>query len=183
MREYVFGSQGGTGYSGSQLATSSGTATCLNWLAPAGVGNPNVEYLRHWVGQAQNATSNQARIGLMLQASAFPAFPFTVAANPIPMTGLGPRKLKQHDVNSTYTGGTAGATGTVGWNMTGAMGAGTLTTWWEDNFNVLNGYLKVNTPAETEVLTAGGAAGCGLYFMKIPTDTAGWSWGQCFREI
>jgi hypothetical protein len=168
MREFTFGLSGATTTTGITVIG----ANTLNFLNPPAAPNINIEYLRHWVGQAANATSAQQRIELVTQASVFPT---VVSATPA--------KLKRQDPNaSTITGGTAGAAGTCGVNAT-AEGAGTKTVWWDDDFNVLNGYLKVATPAETEVIPAGSTSGVGLWFPTAPTTLTGWSWGQNFREV
>jgi hypothetical protein len=81
-------------------------ATTLVFVNPATAVNPNLEFLRFWVGQSANATSAQQRIQLETQASAFPT-----------LTAATPVKLKPSDPNaSVITGGTAGAAGTSGIN-------------------------------------------------------------------
>jgi len=47
-------------------------ATTLVFVNPATAPNPNLEFLRFWVGQSANATSAQQRVQLETQASAFP---------------------------------------------------------------------------------------------------------------
>jgi hypothetical protein len=153
------------------LATSA--AITLIFINPAGAPNPNLEFLRFWVGQSASATSAQQRIQLVTQVTAFPT-----------VTSATPTKLKPSDPNaSVITGGTAGSAGTAGTNAS-AEGAGAKTAVWDDAFNVLNGWLHVPTPAETRVMPAGFASGLGLYFPVTPSvSTAGWAFGLVFREV
>jgi hypothetical protein len=58
-------------------------ANTLNFLNPASAPSINVEYLRHWVGQAANATSAQQRIELVTQVTAFPTLVGATPANMI----------------------------------------------------------------------------------------------------
>ena len=147
-------------------------STTLVFVNPAAAVNPNLEFLRFWVGQSANATSAQQRIQLETQASAFPT-----------LTSSTPTKLKVSDPNaSIITGGTAGAAGTSGVNAS-AEGAGTKTPVWDDAFNVLNGWLHVPTPAETRVMPAGFAQGLGLFFPVAPATLTNWAFGLVFREI
>jgi hypothetical protein len=148
-------------------------ASTLIFVNPAPAPNPNLEFLRFWVGQSANATSAQQRIQIETQASAFPG-PFTAST---------PVKLKPADPNaSVITGGTAGAAGTSGINAA-AEGAGTKTPVWDDAFNVLNGWLHVPTPAETRVMPAGFTQGLGLFFPVAPATLTNWAFGLVFREI
>jgi hypothetical protein len=147
-------------------------ATTLVFVNPAAAVNPNLEFLRFWVGQSANATSAQQRIQMETQASAFPT-----------LTSSTPTKLKPSDPNaSIITGGAAGAAGTSGINAS-AEGAGTKTPVWDDAFNVLNGWLHVPTPAETRVMPAGFAQGLGLFFPVAPATLTNWAFGLVFREI
>ena len=147
-------------------------STTLVFVNPAAAVNPNLEFLRFWVGQSANATSAQQRIQLETQASAFPT-----------LTSSTPTKLKVADPNaSVITGGTSGAAGTSGVNAS-AEGAGTKTPVWDDAFNVLNGWLHVPTPAETRVMPAGFAQGLGLFFPVAPATLTNWAFGLVFREI
>jgi hypothetical protein len=147
-------------------------ATTLVFVNSAGAPNPNLEFLRFWVGQSANATSAQQRIQLETQASAFPT-----------LTASTPVKLKPSDPNaSVITGATTGAAGTSGINAS-AEGAGTKTAVWDDAFNVLNGWLHVPTPAETRVMPAGLAQGLGLFFPVAPATLTNWAFGLVFREI
>lgn len=168
MREFAFGSNAATTTTGLTVAG----ATTLNFLNPSAAPNMNIKYLRHWAGQAANATSAQQRIQLATQVTAFPT-----------LTSVTPRKLKLADPNaSVIAGGTAGAAGTCGINAS-AEGAGTKTLWWDDAFNVLSGFLKVLTPDDFEVVSAGSASGVNLWFPTAPTTLTGWNWGQNFAEV
>lgn len=166
-REYVFGSaQSGTG-----SLTVAG-ATSLNMLGCLAAGNA-AEYLRHWIGQSANATSAQQRVQFVTQVAVFPT-------NAVSAT---PKPLKSTDPASKWSGGTTIAAGVTGVNI-GTEGAGTKTLQWEDTFNVLNGYLLVNTPADTFVLSSNGTAtSFNMWFPTAPATLTAWSWGQMFREI
>ena len=154
MREFNVGTGGVT------VASGSVTLVLIN---PKTGPNINLETLRWWVGQSANATSAQQRIELINKASVFPT-----------LTAATPTKLKPADPNvSVITGGTAGAIATAGTNAS-AEGAGTATVRWDDAFNVLNGYLKVNTPAETEILSTNATAtSINLMFPTAPTTLTG----------
>jgi hypothetical protein len=147
-------------------------ATTLIFVNPPASVNPNLEFLRFWVGQSANATSAQQRIQVEHQVTAFPT-----------LTSFTPVKLKETDANaSVITGGTAGAAGTAGINAS-AEGAGSKTTDWEDTFNVLNGWLSVPTPTETVVKAAGSTSGLGLFFPVAPATLTNWSAGLIYREV
>ena len=147
-------------------------ATTMIYICPGAAPNPNLEFLRFWVGQAANATSAQQRVQLATKASVFPTLVTTT-----------PVKLKPADPNASYiVGGTAGAIGTAGTNAS-AEGAGAQTTVWDDAFNVLNGWLHVPTPAETRVMPAGLGSGLELYFPVAPTTLTVWSAGLVYREV
>ncbi len=130
----------------------------------------SLEFLRAWASQAANATSAQQTVALRTQVTAFPT-----------LTSATPRKLKLLDPASVITGGTAGAAGTAGTNASVA-GAGTKSEVIDDNFNVLNGFLWVPTPAETIIMNASAASGFGLYFPVAPTTLTSWSAGLNYRE-
>jgi hypothetical protein len=168
MREFTLTSNAAAAATGLTVAG----ATTLNFINPPAAPSVNIQFLRHWVGQAFNATSAQQRIQLATQVSVFPT-----------LTSATPRRLKLQDPNaSTITGGTAGAQGTCGINAS-AEGAGAKTLWWDDVFNVLSGFLKVLTPAELEVVPAGSLSGVNLWFPTAPATLTGWNWGQNFAEI
>lgn len=147
-------------------------ATTLVFVNPAAAVNPNLEFLRFWVGQTANATSAQQRIQLETQVTAFPT-----------LTAATPTKTKETDANvSVITGGTAGAAGTAGTNAS-AEGGGAKTAVHDDGFNVLNGWLHVPTPPETILKAAGSSSGLGLFFPSAPATLTGWVFGLTFREV
>ena len=147
-------------------------ATTLIFLNPPAAPNVNIEFMRYWVGQTANTTSNQQRIQLETQVTAFPT-----------LTAATPVKLKPADPNaSVITGGTAGAAGTAGINAS-AEGAGGKTSVWEDGFNVINGWLWVPTPRETRILPAGFASGQGLFLPAAPATLTSWTFGTTFAEV
>ena len=147
-------------------------ATTMIAVNPPAAPNPNIEFLRYWIGQSANATSAQQRVELATKASVFPT-----------LTSATPVKLKPSDPNaSVITGATTGAQGTAGTNAS-AEGAGTQTIVWDDAFNVLNGWLHVPTPAETLVMPAGFAGSLELYFPVTPGTTTNWAFGLVFREV
>jgi hypothetical protein len=168
MREFTFGLSGATTTTGIAVLG----ATSLNISRAPAAPSINVEFLRHWIGQAANATSAQQRVEF---SQAVPTSLVVVGATPA--------KLKMADPNvSALVSGTSGAAGTCGVNATTEL-SGTNTMIWDDVFNVLNGYLKVATPVETEVFPAGFANVSRLWFITAPTTLTGWTWGQNFREI
>lgn len=147
-------------------------ATTLIFVNPPAAPNFNIEFLRFWVGESANATSAQQRIELINKASVFPT-----------LTTTTPTKLKVADPNaSVIVGGTAGAIGTAGINAS-AEGAGAAVVRWDDAFNVLNGWLHVPTPPETQVYPAGFGNGLGLYFPVAPSTLTNWTFGCVFREV
>ena len=168
MREFLFGSNAATTTTGLTVVG----ASTLNFLNPAAAPNVNIGYVRHWIGQTANVTSAQQRVQLATQVTAFPT-----------LTSVTPRKTKLSDPNaSVIAGGTSGAAGTCGINAS-AEGAGTKTAMWDDAFNVVNGYLRVNVPQEQEVVPAGFASGGNLWFPTTPGTLTGWNWGQTYQEL
>jgi hypothetical protein len=165
MREFVLTS---TGVSGMTILG----ATTLNFIHPATGVSVDIGFIRHWVGQSANVTSDMQQICLMTQVTAFPT-----------LVSATPRNLKMGDPNGPIiTGATTGAAGTCGINAS-AENAGAKTLIWPDQFNVVNGYLKVNTPEEREVAPAGAAFGVNLWFSQPPLTLTGWAWGQSVYEI
>src|SRR5260370_27888866 len=57
-------------------------ATTLAFINPKAAPNPNLEFLRYWVGQFANATSAQQPIPLETQALVFPT-PATITPSPL----------------------------------------------------------------------------------------------------
>lgn len=168
MREFLLSSNSATTTTGLTVVG----ATTLNFINPAAAPSVNIGYIRHWVGQAANVVSANQRIQLATQVTAFPT-----------LVSATPRKTKLADPNaSVITGNTTGAAGTCGINAS-AEGAGTKTSMWDDTFNVVNGYLRVNTPSEMEVAPAGFASGVNFWFPTSPGTLSGWNWGQTYAEL
>lgn len=146
-------------------------ATTVLFINPAAAPNFNLEMLRMWLSQSANATSAQQRIQVETQVTSFPT-----------LVSATPAKLKRADPNvSIITGNTTGAAGTAGINASGE-GAGGKTVIFEDNFNVLNGWLYVPTPPETIVMPAGSASGMGMFWAAGPSTLTGWTVGLNYRE-
>jgi len=149
------------------------TVTATNAFAQVFV-NPgttcSLEFLRGWASQNGSTTSLQNTVALQTQVTAFPT-----------LTSATPAKLNLLDPASQITGATNGAAGTSGTNAT-AAGAGAKSAVYNDNFNILNGWLWVPTPLETIVMNAGASSGFGLYFPTAAVSTGGWSYGLTFQE-
>jgi hypothetical protein len=156
------------------ISVGNQTVSCLTaiFVNPAAALSCNLEFLRFWFGQAANATSAQQRCTLATKVTSFPT-----------LTSTAGKALKSSDTNaSLITGGTAGAAGTSGTTAT-AEGAGASTSYWEDAFNVLNGWLHVPTPPETKIMNAGSLSGLQLMMPVVPTTSSTWSYGLVFREV
>src|SRR6267143_4525881 len=154
------------------------STTTLVIVSPASVPNPQLEFMRFWVGQNANATSAQQRILLRTQISSWP----TCAA-------FTPKKLKQAEPNaSVITGFVSNAIAGCGINAT-VEAAGTTAILWEDAFNVLNGWLLVPTPPEVinmpsnPPVTVATAMGLEMQFPSTPATLTGWAWGCTYREV
>jgi len=145
----------------------------LTFLNPSagGVAGAGFEVLRMWCSQRANATSAQQGIRTGSKVTAFPTL---VSGTPNP--------FKLTDPASKLVGNTTGAAGTAGVNSS-ANGAGAEVYTYQDNFNVLNGWLLVYTPPETQVFMPGGTSGHLLQFSNTPATLTAWSWGVVFREL
>lgn len=152
-----------------QTVVASPILTHLNPNA-GGAGVPGFEPLRCWVSQRANATSAQQGVSLGTKASVFAT-----------VVGATPAKNWLGDPAAALASGT-GAAGTAGINAS-ANGAGTLTTTYPDNFNVLNGWLWVATPPETMMFMPGGTSAFAHSFTSTPGTLTGWSWGVVYREV
>jgi hypothetical protein len=141
------------------------------WFNPNAAPSATFEVIRAWASQRANATSAQQGIQFGTKVTAFPT---VVSATP--------SLTKLTDPASKLVGGTTGAAGTCGINAS-ANGAGAETVIYSDNFNVLNGWLWVATPAETVVLGAGSASGFYLKFTSTPGTLTAWSFGIAYREL
>ena len=159
MREYSISTGG---------ATVSGTTTLIYVLNKAAVAS-NLEFLRWWVSQSGSTTSAQQRVQLALNSG-----------TGVTVTAFTPTKMKEQDTASIIVSSTNGAAGTCGINATVET---TRTAWWEDAFNVLNGWLHVPTPAETHVHPASAASGVTMYLPVAPSSLSNWAWGAVMREI
>ena|SRR5882724_8731462 len=145
-------------------------AVCtLVWINPGT--SVSLEILRMWASQSANATSNQQRVQTNTQVTAFPT-----------LTSATPRKTNFSDQVSAIVGATNGAAGTAGTNAS-AEGAGTKSLIIEDAFNVLNGWLHVPTPLETQMMNAGAASGWGLHFPVAALSLTNWATGIIYREL
>lgn len=131
----------------------------------------SLQILRAWMSQNANATSAQQGIKTFSKVTAFPTL---VSATPA-LTSL-------IDQASKITGGTTGAAGLAGINSS-ANGAGVETDIYPDNFNVLNGWLWVPTPADLSVFSAGSASGFGLAYVGTPGTLTGWTFGVEYAEV
>ena len=152
-------------------ATVTGSTT-LVFLNPKAAPNPNLEFLRWWIGYTANATSAQQRVQIVIQGTAFPT-----------LTAATPQKLKLSDPNaSIIVGSTNGALGTAGTNSSNDN-AGAQTQLHDDAFNVLNGWLYVPTPPELIVMPAGFGSGIGMKFPVAPSTLTNWTFGTQFREV
>jgi hypothetical protein len=129
-----------------------------------------LQFLRCSLSQQGSTTSAQQGVYVGSQVTAFPT-----------LTSTTPVAAALIDQASKITGGTAGAAGTSGTNAS-AIGAGTKTTYYSDNFNVLNGWLWVPTPAETILASASGASGWGVYTTGAVATTGNWSSNMTYQE-
>jgi hypothetical protein len=141
-------------------------------VAAGGAAVPGYEILRCWCSQRANATSAQQGIKIHSKITAFPTG----------LTTTAPSKTSTGLPTANLTGGASGAAGTCGTNSTG-NGAGTEVGIYNDNFNVLNGWLWVPTPAETILSMPSNTSGHGLEFTSTPGALTAWSWGLAYREI
>lgn len=155
------------------------STTTLALIIPASAPNPNIEFMRFWVGQNANATSAQQRINILTQLSSWPT-----------MAAFTPKKLKISDPNaSVITSFVSNTLAGAGINASSAESGGTTTLVIEDAFNVLNGWLFVPTPPETFVMPAQTVyssatnTALALKFPSTPATLTGWAWGLTFREV
>lgn len=151
--------------------TLANQAVTLVFINPPAAVAPMFNILRMWASQQGSSTSAQQRIQAETQVTAFPT-----------LVSATPRHLKRSDtVASLIAGNTTGAAGTCGINAS-AENAGTKTVMFEDNFNVLNGYLFVATPREIIELTAGDASGFGLFLPAAAASLSNWACGINYGE-
>lgn len=157
-------------YSVAASAQTVVAAPQMVFLNPKASPSSAIELLRVWASQNANATSAQQGVRIGTKVTAFPT-----------VVGQTPAALKLSDPVSLLVSGTGGA-GTAGINSS-ANGAGAETVIIADNFNVLNGYLWVPTPAETIVVGAGAASGIFSGFTGTPGTLSGWAFGVVYREL
>lgn len=160
------------------VVSENSTVACatLIFVNPASAPNPDIEFLRFWVGDATAAaTSAQQRVAVVAQLSSWPT-----------LTGITPNKLNRGEPNaSVITTNTSGPMGSAGVTSSADNG-GTKTTLWPDAFNILNGYLLVPIPEERIIMASNVAAtgsGLGLTLPGVPGTLTGWSYGLTFREV
>jgi hypothetical protein len=164
MREYNVSATGVTVASSSPMS--------LVMLMPAS--GQTIEILRMWASQNANATSNQQGIRWGWKASVYQST----------MTATSPVAVKSSDPVSKLTGTATIAAGVSATGIsTGTEGAGTFTVLGSDNFNVLNGWLWVPTPAETIMVNSASAYCFTLQFSAVPATTTNWTFGVTFREL
>lgn len=169
MREFILSSAGAAGTAGTTILG----ATTLNAIKPAAAPSVNIRFIRHWTGQAANATSAMQRVAFHQQA---------VAGSPVVVSAT-PSKTKLQDPNaSAIVGGTAIAAGTCGIAAT-TESTGATTLIWEDTFNVVNGYFRPALLPEVEEFPAGLVNFARLWFPTAPGTLTGWTWGQTFAEV
>jgi hypothetical protein len=157
--------------SGDNITVSAApTLVAINPTAGGATGR-GIEILRCYVSQRANATSAQQGVQLGGKVTAFST-----------LVSATPAKTAPHDDISVIVGNTTGAAGTAGINAS-AEGAGAYTVAVNDNFNVLNGWLWVPTPAETFVHNAGSTSAFAMKFSSTPGTLTGWSFGVVYREL
>ena len=157
---------------GDNITIANSNPVTAVFINPAAAPSCSIAIRRCWISQRANATSAQQGVGMCRQPTSFPT-----------LTSKTPVAVKQYDSASQITGNTTGAAGTCGINAS-AEGAGSKTYFYNDNFNVLNGWLWVASSLEEEiVLQAGGASGFGLIFTSTAGTLTGWSFGVLYREM
>lgn len=128
-----------------------------------------LEILRVVISQQGTSLSQQLGVILGQKASAFGTY---VSATPSPRILGG--------AASGIAGGTTGAAATAGVNAS-AEGAGTVTNYFVDAFNNLNGYLWVPTPEERIIVPLDT-----MFIVKLvgtPTTLTGWNLDVTFDEL
>lgn len=150
-----------------EAVTIAGGATLVFINPDTDVG---IEILRCWAGQDGTETSEQQRIRLVTQVTAFPT-----------LTAVTPRPHLLGET-SRIVGGTAGAAGTCGIDAS-AEGAGAKTLILPDTFNNLNGWLHIPTLEERIAIRSAAASGFGMQLASTPTTLTGWTFGVTFREL
>jgi hypothetical protein len=156
---------------GGGLTLANQAVTLVN-LNPTAAPNVSYDMLRLWCSQQGSATSAQQRVEAVTQVTAFPT-----------LVSATPRPLKFADtVASAITGATSGAAGKSGINAS-AEGGGTKTVMWDDNFNVLNGYLWVPTPRELVNMPSGSTSSFSLFLPAAAASLTNWAAGMNYGEV
>jgi hypothetical protein len=172
MREY-------TAVMNNATVTSTNTLVAIT----AATGAPTIEILRAWCSQRANATSAQQGVALsFLTASSAAQQPVGTATNPSKTKVLDPSSYFYGSSVAGPTSGT-GTTGAITTNCT-SDGTATKTNVYPDNFNVLNGWLWVPTPPETQMLVGITNTQCfSLNFPVTPGTLTNWTAGLSYREL
>lgn len=138
-------------YNVKRLSTATSTAiTTIEVLVPVLTA---AEVTRSWTNQDSITTTNQARVTLNRAATVGTV----TSATPVPaQNGMQASKC---------VGGTA-ATG-----ITATIEPGTLTAWWSEGFNVVNGILYLPVP-EARVMIVGAGSGTGTPVLALTFTNA-----------
>jgi len=138
-------------YNVTRLSTATSTAiTTIEVLVPA---QCSAEFTRSWTNQDSITTTNQARVTLNRAAT----------------VGTVTSKTPTTATNGMQASKCVGGTGATG--VTATIEPGTLTAWWSEGFNVVNGilYLPVH---EARVLISGAASGTGTPVVALTFTNA-----------
>lgn len=141
--------------SGGGLTVANALVTLVGFLPSATVG---VDVRRISIGWSGAATSTQQRIQFYSQAAAYGTAAVSIVGKP---------NFNDPAPNLTSTAAVLTA-GKCGINFS-AEGAGAKIVFYEDVFNVLNGFLWVATPDETIVVPSGNVLAFGVQFPAAPT--------------
>ena len=156
--------------------TVTSTNTLVAFSPASSVPFPAIEVMRAWASQAANATSAQQHVRLVNQFN-------TATANQLVGATTTVGIVVSQDPSSKLTASTVCGPGATTINCT-SDGNGVKTTLYADNFNVLNGWLWVPQPNETQIQTAlSSSVSYGLYFPVAPGTLTNWSAGLSIHEI
>ena len=128
-----------------------------------------IEVTRMWCNQIGTETSDQLGVIVGTKASAFGTY-----------TSTTPTALYIGGNASGITGGTAGAESTAGTDAS-TEGAGAVTTFWQEGFNNVVGYLWVPTPEERIIVPSDTALI--LKMVGTPATLTGWCAGINYQEL
>lgn len=153
----------------SGAAVLANQAVTLVWISPPS--NASIEILKCWIGQVGSQSSQQVRVQLGTQVSAYPT-----------LVSTNPRAIKVSDPVSKLSGLVSGISGT-GTNAS-TEGAGTKTVLVDDAFNNLTGYLWYPTgPYDSFLLNGTLSAGFFMHLPSAASSLSGWSFGVTYREL